>query len=104
MKLDYVKNTYLHHVLENICLCISVAVSLGLADNAVVLKEEDVTVVTSRGRSNSRSTLPHLERPLVGESKHMQTVKCLCVIKTLHSRQLRGTCLIGSPRTSRVAG
>lgn len=102
MKLDYVKNTYLHHVLENICLCISVAVSLGLADNAVVLKEEDVTVVTSRGRSNSRSTLPHLERPLVGESKHDYT--CLCVIKTLHSRQLRGTCLIGSPRTSRVAG
>ena len=59
------KKLYLHHVLKDICLFISVAFSLGFADNTVVLKEEDVAVVTSRGCPNSWSPFPHLEGSLV---------------------------------------
>lgn len=60
----------LHHVLKDICLCVSVAVSLGFADYAVVLKQEDVAVVTSSGRPNSWSPFPHLEGSLVLKAKH----------------------------------
>lgn len=58
------QNADLHHILKSICLCISVAVSLGLADYTIVFKEKDMTVVTSRGCSNSRSSFPYLERSL----------------------------------------
>lgn len=60
-------NIYLHHVLKDVGLCLSVAVSLGFADDAVVLKQEDVTVVTPGGCSYSRSPFPHLEGSLILE-------------------------------------
>lgn len=60
-------NVYLHHVLEDVGLGLGVAVSLGFADDAVVLKEENVTMVTSGGRPYSRSPFPHLERSLILE-------------------------------------
>ena len=52
---------HLHHVLEHVALCVSVAVPLGFTDDAVVFKEEDVAMVTSSGRPNAWSPLPHLE-------------------------------------------
>lgn len=58
---------YLHHVLKDVGLRLSVAVSLGFADDAVVLKQEDVTVVTSGGGPYSRSPFPHLEGSLILE-------------------------------------
>lgn len=60
-----VRVKYLHHVLKHIGLCVSVAVSLRFADDAVVLEEENMAVVPPRGCSYSWSPFPHLERPLV---------------------------------------
>jgi len=57
---------YLHHVLEDVGLCVRVAVPLGFADDAVVLEQEDVAVVTPGRGTDPRGTFPHLERPLVG--------------------------------------
>lgn len=58
---------YLHHVLKDVRLGLSVAVSLGFADDAVVLKQEDVTVVTSGRCPYSWSPFPHLEGSLILE-------------------------------------
>lgn len=58
---------YLHHVLKDVRLRLSVAVSLGFADDAVVLKQEDVTVVTSGRCPYSWSPFPHLEGSLILE-------------------------------------
>lgn len=56
---------YLHHVLKHVGLRVSVAVSLGFADDAVVLEQENMAVVPPRGCSDSWSPFPHLKRPLV---------------------------------------
>ena len=52
-------------VLEYVGLCLRVAVSLGFADDAVVLEEEHMAVVAPRGGPDAWSPFPHLERPLV---------------------------------------
>ena len=45
----YVIIVYLHHILEDITLCVSVALSVRFADDAVVLEEENMAVVASGG-------------------------------------------------------
>lgn len=60
-------NIYLHHVFKDVWLGLSVAVSLGFADDAVVLKQKNVTMVTSGGCPYSWSPFPHLEGSLILE-------------------------------------
>lgn len=60
-------NINLHHVLKDVGLGLSVAVSLGFADDAVVPKQENMTMVASGGRPNSWSPFPHLEGSLILE-------------------------------------
>lgn len=68
------ENSYFHHVLKDIGLCICIAVSLGFADYTVVFEEENVAVVTPRGRPDSRRSLPHLERSLVVKKNRKNSI------------------------------
>lgn len=103
-------NIYLHHVLEDVWLGLSVAVSLGFADDAVVLKQKNVTMVTSGGCPYPRSPFPHLERSLILERQNKWTHKTRTsvlrglVTQKLSIQEWNRTCLIGSPNTSSVAG
>lgn len=95
---------HLHHVLKHIGLCVSVAVSLGFADDAVVLEQEHVAVVPPGGRPYSWRSFPHLERPLVVQHRNQTSVTFQNRRLAANSAVTRPTCLIGSPNASSVAG